>query len=489
MSEQENKNFNSDDDSFRIRVLIVTSLGAFLTPFTSSLISFAVPKIASTFHSNFTDIVWVPMAYLIALPTFMILLGRLSDMYGRIRFYRIGFIVFSLGTSLASIASNIYFLILSSFVMGFGGALIGTNSTAIISLVYPKERRGWALGINAMSVYLGLTMAPVLGGILTQFFQWQAIFIINIPIALVSLALTFIYMKRTRIDEIKRKEKIDSVGSLIFTGSIFSIVLYLSLGQIYNFLSTIYLLVIGLVLIVTFVFFERHIENPMLDISLFTTNRTFSSANFTAFLNYVSTFSITFIFSIFLQIILGYSPFAAGMILMVEPILMVIFSPISGKMSDKYGSRGIASAGMVIIAIAFFILAFINDKSGIFSMIIPLGILGIGFGLFSAPNTNSVMGSVSPNKAGVASGTLGTMRFTGQLLSLALASAILSVSIPHSMLIQIFSGVTVKSGIDASTFENGFRIIMIFSGIISLIGSYTSLLRTKRKGTNILDQL
>ncbi len=470
-----------NDNNFRIRTLIITSLGSFLTPFTSSLISFAVPKIAGTFHSNFIDIVWVPMAYLIALPTFMILLGRLSDMYGRIRFYRIGFLIFSFGALLAATANDIYFLILSSFVMGFGGALIGTNATAIISIVYPREKRGWALGINAMSVYLGLTMAPVLGGILNQFFSWQAIFLINIPIAVVALILTFIYMKSSKIDVVKRKEKIDLIGSLLFTIGILSTVLYLSLGQIYDFLDTIYLLIIGIAVIVSFVFYERRIENPMLDISLFTTNRTFSAANFTAFLNYVSTFSITFIFSIFLQIILGYQPFAAGMILMIEPVLMVIFSPISGRMSDRYGSRGIASIGMLVIAIAFFILAFVNVKSGILSMIIPLGILGVGFGLFSAPNTNSVMGSVESNRAGVASGTLGTMRFTGQLLSLALASAILSVSIPHSMLLQIFSGVAVKSGIDTSTFEGGFKIIMILSGVLSLIGAYTSLLRTKGK--------
>ncbi len=470
-----------NDNNFRIRTLIITSLGSFLTPFTSSLISFAVPKIAGTFHSNFVDIVWVPMAYLIALPTFMILLGRLSDMYGRIRFYRIGFLIFSLGALLAATANDIYFLILSSFVMGFGGALIGTNATAIISIVYPREKRGWALGINAMSVYLGLTMAPVLGGILNQFFSWQAIFLINIPIAVVALILTFIYMKSSKIDFARKKEKIDLMGSLLFTIGILSTVLYLSLGQIYDFLDTIYLLIIGIAVIVSFVFYERRIENPMLDISLFTTNRTFSAANFTAFLNYVSTFSITFIFSIFLQMILGYPPFAAGMILMIEPVLMVIFSPISGRMSDRYGSRGIASIGMLVIAIAFFILAFVNVKSGILSMVIPLGILGVGFGLFSAPNTNSVMGSVGSNRAGVASGTLGTMRFTGQLLSLALASAILSVSIPHSMLLQIFSGVTVKSGIDASAFEGGFKIIMILSGVLSLIGSYTSLLRTKGK--------
>ncbi len=468
-----------NDDKLRSRILVTTSLGAFLTPFTSSLISFAVPKIANTFHSNFTDIIWVPMAYLIALPTFMILLGRLSDMYGKIRFYRIGFLIFSLGTLLATIADNIYFLIFSSFVMGFGGALIGTNSTAIISIVYPKEKRGWVLGINAMSVYLGLTMAPVLGGILSQFFPWQAIFLVNIPIAIVALILTLIYMRNSKIDSVKKKEKIDWIGALLFTIGILSIVLYLSLGQIYNFLNILYMLVIGFAMIVLFVLYERRIESPMLEISLFTTNRTFSAANFTAFLNYVSTFSITFIFSIFLQMILGYPPFITGMILMIEPVLMVIFSPISGRMSDKYGSRGIASLGMFMIAIAFFILTFMNPKSGILSMIIPLGILGIGFGLFSAPNTNSVMGSVNSNKAGVASGTLGTMRFTGQLLSLALASAILSISIPHSMLLQIFSGVTIKSGIDVSTFEKGFRIIMIFSGILSLIGSYTSLLRTK----------
>lgn len=475
------RGYSINDDSFRIRALVVTSLGAFLTPFTSSLISFTVPKIANTFHSNFLDVVWVPMAYLIALPTFMILLGRLSDMYGRLRFYKIGLIVFSLGAFLASIANSIYFLIFASFVMGFGGALIGTSSTALISSIYPKENRGRALGINAMSVYLGLTIAPVLGGILVQFLPWQAIFLVNIPIALVTLVLSFIYMNKYEIDEIRKKEKIDSIGSVIFTGSILLVVLYLSLGQIYNFVVTLYLLISGLVLLVLFIIYEKRVNNPMLDISLFTSNRTFSAANFTAFLNYISTFSITFVFSIFLQIILGYQPFITGMILMVEPVLMVIFSPISGKMSDKYGSRIIASLGMLIIAISFFILAFVNGKTNILSMIIPLGILGVGFGLFSAPNTNSVMGSVSPDKLGVASGTLGTMRFTGQLMSLALASAILSLSIPHSMLIQMFSGVNFKSGIsDIASFQSGFKIVMIVSGLLSLAGAYTSLLRNKK---------
>lgn len=467
-------------NSDRTKILLTTSLGAFLTPFTSSLISFTIPKIADTFKANFIAIVWVPMAYLIALPVFMILLGRLSDLYGRVKFYRIGLLVFSTGATLASVAFDIYFLIFSSFVMGIGGAIMGTNSTAIISNVYTSESKGWALGINAMSVYLGLTLAPFLGGMLTQFLPWQSIFLVNIPIALVALMLTFAYMKK--IEEVRKKEKIDLLGSIFFTASILSIVLYLSLGQIYDFYSMIYMVIIGISTLLIFILYERRITNPMLDISLFTRNKTFSAANFTALLNYVSTFSITFVFSILLQIVLGYPPFVAGMILMIEPVLMVIFSPISGKMTDKYGSRSIASIGMLIIAISFFMLSFVNSKSNILSMIIPLGILGIGFGLFSAPNTTSVMGSVSQGQAGVASGTLGTMRFTGQLMSLAIASAILSASIPHSTLIQIFSGINFKSEIEnVEAFQNGFRTIMIFSAFVSLLGSYTSLLRNKEK--------
>ncbi len=460
-------------------ILFTTSIAAFLPPFTSSLISFAVPKIGETFHASFTEIVWVPLANLIALSSFMMLFGKISDEFGRVKFLRIGFLLFFIASMLIYVALNIYMLIFFVFLIGIGTALTGTNSTAIVSHVYPKEIRGGALGINAMSVYLGLTMGPFLGGTLIQFFGWQSVFLINVPVALLGITLSFFSLKG--LDIKNRKSKIDKFGAITFPLSIFLIILYLSSSQIYGYFSTIYFLVIGLIILAVFVYYEREIENPLIDLKLFTKNRTFFAANITAFLNYVSTFSIVFIFSIYLQVIMHYSAFFSGMLLISEPILMVIFSPISGKLSDKYGSREIAAIGMLLIGLSFLSLFFMQITSPI-HIVIPLAVIGIGFGLFSAPNTNSVMGSVTPDKFGLASGTLGTMRFTGQLISIALSSSLLASALPKNLILEMFSGIQVSiNTIYYEDFINGFKLVMIISGLLSLLGVYTSLLREKRK--------
>ncbi len=467
------------NENQRKLILLTTSLAAFLTPFTSSVITFAVPRIGEIFKASFFLVVWVPLAYLIPLPSFMILLGRISDIYGRVRMFRLGFVIYLIATILIIFSPNIYMLIMFVFIAGFGGALIGINSIAIVSHTYPTNRRGSALGINAMSVYLGLTFSPFLGGLLIQFFDWQSVFYITIPITIIALAISFYTMKNIEI--IEKKEDLDIPGAVLFSGSLLSIVLYLSFSEIYGWFSMIYLLFLGILLFVSFIYVERKSRSPLIDISLFTRNRTFAASNFTAFLNYISTFSIVFIFSIYLQVILKYTPFQAGLILVAEPVFMVIFSPISGRLADKYGSRIMASIGMAVIGISFLALSFITIKSAM-DIVIPLSFIGIGFGFFTAPNTNSVMGSVPREKYGVASGTLGTMRFTGQILSISVASTILSGALPRTMLVSIFSGFTQSvSIIYVNEFLLGFKMAMLFSGIMSLLGAYTSLL--KNKGT------
>lgn len=465
--------------SQRRLVLLTTSLAAFLTPFTSSVITFAVPRIGEIFKASFFQVVWVPLAYLIPLPSFMILFGRLSDIYGRIKMFRLGFVIFLIATILIIFSVNIYMLIAFVFLAGVGGALIGTNSVAIVSHTYPPNRRGGALGINAMSVYLGLTFSPFLGGLLIQFFDWESVFYITISIVIIALAISFFSMKNIEI--VEKKEYLDIPGAILFSVSLLSIVLYLSFSEIYGWVSMFYLLVIGIALFISFIYVERRSRTPLMDIKLFTKNRTFAASNFTAFLNYISTFSIVFIFSIYLQVILKYSPFQAGLILVFEPVFMVILSPISGRLADKYGSRVMSSIGMAVIGISFLVLFAINIKS-VIDIIIPLSFIGIGFGFFTAPNTNSVMGSVPREKYGIASGTLGTMRFTGQILSISVASTILSGALPRTMLLGMFSGLTQSVSLTyVNEFVFGFKMAMLFSGIMSMVGAYTSLL--KNKGT------
>lgn len=458
------------------RVLFATSLGAFITPFTSSVISFSVPEIGRSLNASFTLMVWVPMAYLIALPSLMILFGKLSDIFGRPRFYMLGLLIFGVGGLLSVLANSVYFLIFSTLVMGVGGSILAVNGTAIVSSVYPSESRGGALGINAMSVYLGLTTGPILAGLMIEFLGWQSLFYIVTGFSFLALLPVYAFLRNVDVPTASRN--IDFAGFALFLSAILLIVLYLSFSEVYGFVSTIFMLILGLLILTLFVFYERTQNEPILDLKLFTRNRTFAAANFTAFLNYISTFAIVFVFSIYFSVIAGLSASESGLILTVEPILMVIFSPISGRLSDRLGSRGPASLGMLIISASFFyIFAEIGNMPPT-EMVWPLGAIGIGFGLFSAPNTNSVMGSVDRKFSGTASGTLGTMRFVGQLMSLALMSTVLAESMPRNMLLELFSGLSSNlTLIDVNAFMTGLKTVMLLSGILSLIGVFTSLVR------------
>ncbi len=460
-------------------VLLTTSLGAFLAPFTSSALSFAVPEVGYALKANFYQIIWVPQSFIIALASMILLMGRLSDSFGRVRIYRYGYIFFLLGTILASLSLNVILLSASLFIAGTGAAILGTNSTAIISQVFEDRGRGKALGINAMSIYLGLTLAPVLSGILIMAAGWRSILYFTVPISLTGLMISLFTLRGL---DIKRKdEKLDIAGGLLFTAFIFSIVIFLTIGEIYGWSSAVFIIAITIMFFLLFLYREKSVANPLMDFTLFMHNRTFLASNVTALFNYVSTFSIVFVFSIYLQVIDHFSAGFAGILLISEPVFMVIFSPVSGILSDRYGSREIAAIGMGLIGLSFLYLYIVRIQS-IFGIILPLSVIGIGFGLFSAANTNSVMSSVSGRQYGVASGTLGTMRFTGQLISVALAGTILSTSISRRVILGIFTGAESVPNVSlGNDFQSAFRIIMLVSGIISLIGVYTSLLKNRRE--------
>lgn len=460
-------------------ILLNTCIGAFLAPFTSSAISFAVPQIGEAFRITFYQVIWIPLSFLIALASLYLISGRLSDEFGRVKLYRTGLALYCAGMILSVFSPSILLLMIFLFIGGAGAALSGSNSVAIISQVYEKSVRGRAIGINVMSVYLGLTLAPVASGFIVHILDWRYLFVVTVPIAILAIILTFTFMNG--IDEPKRVLKVDVRGAILFTVGLFLTVYYLSAGNIYGWLKEVFFLAFGLILLGIFFYVERGSKNPLIDARLFTKNRTFLASNITAFLIYISTFSIVFVFSLYMQLVLDYNPLISGLVLISEPLVMVIFSPISGLLSDRFGSRSIATLGMIIIGLSFMILYFLPLK-GYYSMIIPLGIIGVGFGLFSASNTSSVINSVSSKQYGLASGTLGTMRFTGQLLSISLSSLILASSLPRTVIIGMFSGISFTSLTEySSLFVSGFKNVMLVSGILSLIGSYISFLRKKGK--------
>jgi MFS family permease len=456
-------------------ILLTTSLAAFSTPFLSSAVAFAVPRIGVSFHLTFLQAALLPLVLLIPLASFMIFFGRISDDRGRVTVFRIGLVVFAVAAVLAPFSTSYYMLIVLLFILGIGGAILSTNSTAIVSYVYSFGGRGLALGINAMSVYLGLTFAPFLGGFLIEFFGWRSIFFFAAPVGALAFFISLGSMRNIEIR--KHGYKLNLRGTLTFAGFILSITFYLALGNILGYIDISFLLVLALLSILLFLIDEHRSTEPVLPLEIFRGNRTFVASNITAFLNYVSTFSIVFVFSIYLQVILGVSPFFSGILLLPEPVMMVALSPIAGRLSDVVGSRFIASMGMLVIGLSFLSLYYLHPTGKVDIMIL-LGTLGVGFGLFSAPNTNSVMGSVDRETSGIASGFLGTMRFTGQLVSISLATLILSTFMPKSLIIGMFSGIVIEVTPQYFTsFTFGFRIVMLVSGILSLLGSVTSIMR------------
>jgi len=456
-------------------ILLTTSIAAFLSPFLSSAIAFAVPKIGESFRLSFYQGSVLPVIFLIPLASFMILFGRLSDDLGRVKIFRLGLLIFAVSALLAPAIHSYLYLVVMIFFAGLGAAVLSTNSTAIVSYVYASGGRGFALGINAMSVYLGLTFAPFLGGLLIEFNDWQSIFFFSGPLAICALLMSAASMRGIEIRGPPGRTNLRQAS--MFSLFIILLTTYAAFGDIFGYMRLIYLPLLSLFVLFLFLHYEIRSENPIIPASVFRRNRTFVASIATAFLNYVSTFSIVFVFSIYLQVILHVNPFVSGLIILPEPVLMVLLSPVAGKLADRMGSRLIASSGMVIIGASFLLLFLLVSVSRADIMIL-LGILGVGFGLFSAPNTNSVMGSVRREDSGIASGILGTMRFTGQMVSIVAATLILSLYMPRSLIIGMFSGSIVTiTPLFYNSFISGFRVVMLISSLLAFIGAVSSTMK------------
>jgi EmrB/QacA subfamily drug resistance transporter len=453
-----------------------------MSPLDSSIVSVSLPSITSSLNMDYPMAIWVPTAYLASLTVLLLSIGRLSDMRGRKPFFISGFAIFTLASFLCSISFNGLQLITFRVIQGAGAAFMASTSPAIVTDVFPGKERGKALGINTMSVYVGLAVGPSLGGFLTSEVGWRSIFYINIPIGLL-----VIFMSLLKFHESKtvRERHFDLTGALSFSLGIVPLLLALTLGAIYGWnapLTVSFLIVAGAFLVMFVLFEKKKGHEAMLDVSLFSRNRFFSAANISALLNYTSFFGVSFFISFYLQRALNYSPLQAGIILFVMPLIMAILSPISGWLSDRFGSRILSSFGMALICAGLLLTSTLGLNSSSVDVAVRLFIIGFGMGLFSSPNTSAVMGSVEKSRLGIASGTLATMRFLGQSLSLAMMSAIFATFISSSALSALFVGVNPSTlGVAAEGFVEAMRRAFFISATISAAGVVTSLIRGKAK--------
>jgi len=464
-------------------VLLITSIGAFMTPLDSTIVSVSLPSIAEGLKMDYQTVIWVPMAYLVALTVFLLSLGRLSDSRGRKPIFISGFAIFVVASFLCGNASSGPELIVFRVIEGAGAAFIGATSTAIVTDTFLASERGKALGINAMSTYVGLSVGPSLGGFLTFAYGWRSIFYVNVPIGLLVIVLALIELREPPI--VGSKKGFDLLGAGTFSAGLVAVLVGLTEGDfvVWETPFIIGLLAAGGLLLVSFVAIERGRQTmAMLDLSLVTDNRLFAAANLSALLNYTSFFGVSFFVSFYLQRILGYDALRAGLVLLVMPVSMALLSPFSGWLSDKFGSRGLSSLGMALIASGLLVMSTLGLSSPSTQAIVGLLVIGIGMGLFSSPNTSAVMGSVEKDRLGVASGTLATMRFSGQSLSLALMGAVVASAASAGLLSSLFMGVAIPQlNVAAESFVEGMRRAFVVSAVIAAMGLFTSLQRGSMK--------
>lgn len=448
--------------------LFACSLTSFMSPFTIAAINVALPSIEMDLSMNAVQLSWLSTAYLLAIAVFLVPAGRLADIYGHKKVFTIGLFCFTIASTLAAFVPSAVWLIASRVFQGIGAALYTTTGMAILTSVFPPNRRGRAIGIYVSAVYLGLSLGPFIGGIMTQHLGWHSLFLILLPMGAAPIWVTLRYLKGEWADA--RDERLDWLGSLLYAAAILSLVFGATKLPDTWAVLLIIAAVIGLIL---FVWQEKRIDYPVFDVSLFQTNRTFTFSSMAALIHYSATFAITFLLSLYLQYIKGLQPQIAGTLLVAQPIVMVIFSPLAGRWSDRIQPRFIASTGMAITALGLAFFIFIGHNTPLWLIAADLVMLGFGFALFSSPNMNAIMGSVEKRYYSLASGTVATMRLLGQMASMATATVILSLLIG-------------RQAIQPSNYSVFITCVhynfMIFTGLCT-IGIYFSYFRSRQNSS------
>jgi EmrB/QacA subfamily drug resistance transporter len=445
-------------------VLLVATLASFLTPFMVSAIVIALPTIGREFALDTVLLGWVSTAYLLAAAVFLLPFGRLADIHGRKRVFLYGTIVYTVSSFLAALAPTGGWLIAGRVLQGIGSAMIFGTGVAILTSVFPPGERGKVLGFNVAATYLGLSLGPFLGGLLTGWLGWRSIFLVQVPLGLLIAVLVLWKMQGEWAEA--RGETFDWLGSITYSLALVALMVGFSMLPAWGGAG---LILVGVAGLIAFGIWEIRTTSPVLNVALFRHNQVFTFSNLAALINYSATYAVTFLLSLYLQYIKGFPPLTAGLILVAQPAVQAAFSPVAGHLSDRIEPRLVASLGMAVTTVGLFLLIFLGEASPLEFIVFSLVLLGFGFALFSSPNTNAVMGAVERRFYGVASATLGTMRLVGQTLSMGIAMLVFAMLI----------GSVPITPAHYSAFLQSVSVIFIVMTILCCIGVFASLVRGK----------
>ncbi len=450
-----------------------------------NIVVIALPTIAIDLHTSVLTLVWIALGYWIVTASVLLTFGRLADMFGRVKLYNIGFVLFTIGSALCSISYSGEQLIIFRLVQSIGAAFLFSNSAAIITDVFPEKERGRALGLNQISIVIGSVIGLTLGGFLTSYLGWRSIFWINIPIGL--FASIWAYTKLKELGTIK-KEKIDWYGNITLFGGLILLLIAITFGsfQILNQFQIILFVFCSFIFLILFYIIEKKISAPMFDFALFKL-KYFTFGTFAIFLNALARGAFTLVMAFYLQgPSMNLNPLNAGIYLIPISLSLAISAPISGWLYDRYNLRLIIPTGLLISSIGFLILTTIGPKISFYDEMLPLVLVGAGMGIFASPNRASIMSSVPPYRRGVAAGISTMLVMSGSSFSIGMVFLIFVQFMPLFQVQRIFVGSFTSisnSTLFINNFINSLHFIFFISAMLMIISIIPPVLRrfTKSK--------
>ena len=456
-------------------ILVIVVLGTLMGALDSTIVLLAFPAITDGLHSDFITTIWIILTYLLVIAVTTTQLGRIGDIYGRTTMFNAGFAVFTVGSALCGFSPDIYFLIGSRVVQALGGALMQSNSGAIIADTFPPNSRGKAYGFSSLGWTIGSMMGIVLGGLVTTFIGWQFIFFINLPIGAVALILGFKYLKQAP----RVKAKLDIGGMVLLAASL----LLISYGAttlasqgiaIVNASS----LLIGAAILPIFITYEGRLETPMVDFQAFK-DRVLRNSCLATFFVSVGYISVVFLIIMYLQGVRGLSPLNASLLLIPGYVVGALFSPVMGRHSDKIGARTIATVGIIFLSVATLIYTAIGQNSSFYIILLASAVSGFGTAMFFPANNSAVMAKARQGNYGSISGLLRTLQNVGILGSFVVAITVASASIPRTLAFQVFISTVKLSGGLSASFIAGIQAALYASIAILVIAALLSVTRGK----------
>ncbi len=454
---------------YKYVALSVTTVGALMFAIDSTIVILAFPPMMSDLHASLVSMIWVLMGYSLTSTVALLTFGRLADMFGRVRMYNLGFVVFTVGSALCGFSSTDLQLIIFRIVQGIGGAMLLANSMAIITEAFPTDERGQAMGINSVVWAIGSITGPLLGGVILAGASWRWVFLVNVPIGIVATLAAW-YLLRD-ISTRSHGETFDGLGATLFSTALAALLFALNQGIGLGWTSPIILgLLAACVVFATLFFFRnRASEHPVLDFRLFA-SRVFTATVATATFQALAMFSVNLLVVYYLEVVQGQAPLAAALALVPLSLLSSVIGPIGGRLSDRIGSRRPVALGLLAQSAGLLVLSTLQVGSSYLHVVLGLLLVGLGSGLFWAPSTSAAMGAAPPNRLGVAAATLATWRNTGQVVSYALSLAIAASAVPPDAQTQLFLGQSVHlSGSIATEFVDGLHATLHLSMAICLV--------------------